>query len=64
MVPMLKKRITDQLRQDGLAGPCELADKSILDAVCEVAIGLKALQRQRNLLARLAGQADQQRWTT
>ncbi|MCY3819319.1 MAG: phytanoyl-CoA dioxygenase family protein [Gammaproteobacteria bacterium] len=53
-----------QLQQDGLAGPFELADKSGLDAVCEVALELKALQRQQNRLARLAGQPDQQRWTT
>ena len=55
---------TAQLKQDGLAGPFELADKSGLEAVCEVAMGLKTLQRQQNLLARLAGQEDQQRWTT
>lgn len=53
-----------RLQQDGLAGPFELADKSGLDAVCEVAVELKALQRQQNRLARLAGQPDQQRWTT
>lgn len=53
-----------QLRQDGLAGPFELADTSGLDAVCEVAIELKALQRQQNRLARLAGKEDLQRWTT
>ena len=61
---MVATRFTDQLQQDGLAGPFELADESTLDAVCEVAIGLKALQRQQNSLARLAGQAAQQRWTT
>ena len=55
---------TAQLRRDGLAGPFDLADKSGLDAVCEVAVELKALQRQQNRLARLAGRPDQQRWTT
>ena len=54
----------DQLQQDGLAGPFELAEKSILDAVCEVAIELQLLQRQQNVLAKLAGQEDQQRHTT
>ena len=54
----------DQLHQDGLAGPFELADKSILDAVCEVAIELQLLQRQQNVLAKLAGQEDQLRHTT
>ena len=53
-----------QLQQDGLAGPFELADKSILDAVSEVAIELQALQRAQNLLASLAEQEDQQRHTT
>ena len=48
-----------QLQQDGLAGPFELADQSILDAVSEVAIGLQALQRAQNSLATLAGQQDQ-----
>lgn len=55
---------TGKLRRDGLAGPFELADKSGLDTVCEVAMELKALQRQQNRLARLAGRPDQQRWTT
>ena len=53
-----------QLQQDGLAGPFELADKSRLEAVCEVAIELQLLQRQQNVLAQLAGQEDQQRHTT
>jgi len=53
-----------QLQQDGLAGPFELADKSGLEAVCEVAVELKGLQKQQNRLARLAGREDQQRWTT
>ena len=53
-----------QLQQDGLAGPFELADKSRLKAVCEVAIELQLLQRQQNVLAQLAGQEDQQRHTT
>ena len=59
-----RTRFTDQLRRDGLAGPFELADKSGLDAACEVAIELKALQRQQNRLASLAGQPEQRRWTT
>ena len=54
----------EQLRQDGLAGPFELADKSILDAVCEVAVELQLLQRQQNVLANLAGREDLQRHTT
>ena len=54
----------DQLRQDGLAGPYELADKSIIDAVCEIAIELQGLQGKQNKLARLSGQEDQQRHTT
>lgn len=54
----------DQLQTDGLAGPFELADKTILDAVAEVAIELQVLQGQQNKLARLAGQEDQQRHTT
>ena len=53
-----------QLQQDGLAGPFELADKSRLEAVCEVAIELQLLQRQQNVLAQLAGQEDQERHTT
>jgi hypothetical protein len=53
-----------QLQQDGLAGPYELADKSVIDAVCEIAIELQVLQRQQNVLATLAGQEDQQRHTT
>ena len=36
-----------QLQQDGLTGPHELADKSGLDKVCEVALELKALKRQQ-----------------
>ena len=54
----------DQLQQDGLASPFELADQSILDAVCEVAVELQLLQRQQNVLAALAGQEEQQRHTT
>jgi len=57
-------RFTSQLQRDGLAGPFELADKSILDAVSEVAIGLQSLQRWQNTLATLAGQEDQLRHTT
>lgn len=49
-------RFLGQLQRDGLAGPFELADKSILEAVAEVAIGLQALQRAQNSLATLAGQ--------
>ena len=58
------RRFAAQLQRDGLAGPFELADKSILDAVSEVAIGLQALQRAQNSLATLAGQEDQLRHTT
>ena len=57
-------RFTRQLQRDGLAGPFGLADKSILDAVSEVAIGLQSLQRWQNTLATLAGQEDQLRHTT
>ena len=53
-----------QIQRDGLAGPFDLADKSILDALCEVGIELQVLQRQQNVLAELAGQKDQQRHTT
>lgn len=49
----------EQLQQYGLTGPFELADKSGLDAVCEVAIELKALQRQQNIVLKLAGQESQ-----
>ena len=45
-----------QLQRDGLTGPFELADKSLLEAVSEVAIALQALQRAQNSLAALAGQ--------
>ena len=48
----------DQLRRDGLAGPYELADKSGLDNVCEVAIELKALRRQQNKVASIADLED------
>ena len=44
-----------QLHQDGLTGPYELADKSGLDKVCEVALELKALQQQQNRVAAIAG---------
>ena len=44
-----------QLQQDGLTGPHELADKSGLDKVCEVALELKALKRQQNKVASLTG---------
>ncbi|MDE0192321.1 MAG: phytanoyl-CoA dioxygenase family protein [Gammaproteobacteria bacterium] len=50
------RRYIGQLQRDGLTGPFELADQSILDAVSEVAIGLQALQRAQNSLATLAGQ--------
>ena len=50
------RRSLGQLQRDGLTGPFELADQSILDAVSEVAIGLQALQRAQNTLATLAGQ--------
>ncbi len=49
----------EQLQKDGLTGPFELADKSILEAVCEVATELKALQRQQNIVLQLAGQPPQ-----
>ena len=45
----------DQLQQDGLAGPYELADKSGLDRACEVVLELKALQRQQNRAASITG---------
>ena len=64
MVSTEMRRFTAQLQRDGLAGPFELADKSTLDAVSEVAIGLQALQRAQNSLAMLAGQEDQLRHTT
>ena len=54
----------EQLQSDGLAGPFELADKSILDDVCEVALGLESLQGRQNATARLAGHEEWQRWTT
>lgn len=54
----------EQLSNDGLAGPFPLADCSILDAVCEVAVELQLLQGQQNKLASLAGRKDLQRWTT
>ncbi len=55
-VPTDLHRFVGQLQRDGLAGPFELADKSLLEAVAEVAIGLQALQRAQNSLAALAGQ--------
>ena len=64
IAPTEMRRFIDQLQRDGLAGPFELADTSILDAVSEVAIGLQALQRAQNSLATLAGQEDQLRHTT
>ena len=54
--PKEMRRFQGQLQRDGLAGPFELADLSLLDAVSEVAIGLQALQRAQNSLATLAGQ--------
>ena len=45
----------DQLQQDGLTGPYELADKSGLDRACEVVLELKALQRQQNRVASITG---------
>lgn len=54
----------EQLERDGLAGPFELADTSMVDAMCEIAIELETLQGQQNKLARLAGHEDQQRWST
>ncbi|MCY4129667.1 MAG: phytanoyl-CoA dioxygenase family protein [Gammaproteobacteria bacterium] len=54
----------EQLSNDGLAGPFLLADCSILEAVCEVAVELQLLQAQQNKLAALAGREDLQRWTT
>ena len=62
--PTEMDRFLAQLQRDGLTGPFELADPSILDAVSEVAIGLQALQRAQNSLATLAGQGDQLRHTT
>ena len=44
-----------QLRRDGLSGPHELADKSGLGKVCEVALALKALRRQQNRVALVTG---------
>ena len=44
-----------QLARDGLSGPHELADKSGLDKVCEVALELKALRRQQSRVAAVAG---------
>jgi len=54
----------EQLERDGLAGPFELADKSNLDTLCEIALELEALQGKQNKLARMAGLEDQQRWST
>ena len=54
--PAETHRRLGQLQRNGLTGPFELADKSLLDAVAEVAIGLQALQRAQNSLATLAGQ--------
>ncbi len=48
----------EQLQQDGLAGPFELADKSQLDEACEIALELKALRRQQNLVAEKTGTAN------
>ena len=45
----------DQLQRDGITGPHELADKSGLEAACDVVRELKALQRQQNIVARLTG---------
>ena len=44
-----------QLAQDGLTGPHELADKSGLDRVRDLALELKALRRQQNKVVALAG---------
>ena len=44
-----------QLARDGLSGPHELADKTRLDEVCEVALELKALRRQQNRVVAAAG---------
>ena len=49
----------EQLQENGLTGPFELADKSLVDAVCEVGIELQALQRQENIVRQLAGQEPQ-----
>ena len=54
----------EQLDTDGLAGPFQLADFSVLDAVSEVAIELQMLQSKQNKLALLAGREDLQRWST
>ncbi len=47
-----------QLEQDGIAGPFELADKSVIEGIFEVAVELQLLQRQQNVLAHLAGKDD------
>jgi len=49
----------EQLQENGLTGPFDLADKSLVDVVCEVGIELKALQRQQNIVLELAGQEPQ-----
>ena len=48
----------EQLQQDGLAGPFELADKSQLDEAYDIALELKALRRQQNLVAEKSGAAN------
>ena len=53
-----------QLEQDGIAGPFELADKSVIEGIFEVAVELQLLQRQQNVLAHLAGKDDLQRHST
>ena len=45
----------DQLQEDGLASPFELADKSGLDRACAAVLELKALQRQQNRAAAITG---------
>lgn len=49
----------DALQQQGLTGPFELADKSKVEAVREVAEELKALQTQENRVLALAGKPTQ-----
>ena len=64
MTTAKEQTATEQLAEDGLAGPFDLADLSILESVCEVAVELQRLQRQQNVLANLSGQPDLQRHTT
>lgn len=46
----------EQLQTDGVSGPYDLADKSLVDDVIELAIEFKSNQRQRNIELKAAGE--------